>query len=101
LKEWPVASTRTWQARATTVCSSATVAGRWNSGAAKAMLPAQLVRGLGDALSWDPGPGSPLTPYERYAKSLQVQAFAACASSRCTSHGLQPRRVLRITRTFA
>ena len=44
LKEWPVPSTRTWRARPTTARSSPSVAGQWNSGAAKAMLPAQLVR---------------------------------------------------------
>src|SRR5438132_11982964 len=45
LKEWPVASTRICRARATMACSWLTVAGRWKSGAAKAMLPAQFVRG--------------------------------------------------------
>src|SRR6266851_1548840 len=45
LKEWPVASTRIWRARATMARNWLTVAGRWKSGAAKAMLPAQFVRG--------------------------------------------------------
>ena len=36
---------RTWRARATTALSSATEAGRWNSGAVNLMLPAQLPRG--------------------------------------------------------
>jgi len=31
---------------------------------------------------------------ERYANRLRVQAFWACASGRCRSHGQQPQRVL-------
>ena len=53
LKEWPVPSTRTWRARATTVCSSPTEAGRYSSGAPNVMLPAQLVRGLAVVVTGD------------------------------------------------
>src|SRR6202453_5103005 len=45
LNEWPLPSTRSRPARATTACSWLIVAGRWNCGAVNVMLRAQFVRG--------------------------------------------------------